>query len=469
MNFVQVEFLYFFATLFVAYWAWPDRRWQNALLLVGSAIFYGWVHPAWLLLLYAAALLDYAAALGMERLPTHRRLVLGVSLCANLALLGYYKYADFFVENLAAALDLLGVHHSLQPLGVLLPAGISFYTFQSMAYSIDVYRGEVKARRNLSEYLLAVSFFAHLVAGPVQRASNLLEQAETARVLDWEKVRSGFALAMWGGVKKVVVADSVAPYVDKVYGLAEPSTPLLAAATLGFAVQILADFSGYTDIARGVARMLGWELMENFRSPYLATSPSEFWRRWHISFSTWIRDYVYFSLGGSRGGFAATTAATFGAMLLSGLWHGASWNFVLWGGYHAALTTIYRLVTPRIPTALKALPGARAGSVALMFGFTLFGWYLFRETSLARIAATLSRAPFEATPDQWVATVVMGTMALLGAAPLVAAHLVLRWVVPRIEASPWYLPLQTTAWTLYGLAMFLFVRMSAMDFIYFQF
>jgi D-alanyl-lipoteichoic acid acyltransferase DltB (MBOAT superfamily) len=469
VTFVQVEFLYFFAALFALYWALPSRRLQNALLMVASALFYGWVHPFWLVLLYTAALLDFGAAIAMEKWPDHRKLVLGVSLTANLALLGYYKYCDFFIENVAAVLDTMGVGHSLVPLGVILPAGISFYTFQSMAYSIDVYRGELKARRNLSEYLLAVSFFAHLVAGPVQRASNLLQQAETARVFSWTMVRSGFALAMWGAFKKIVVADTVSPYVDKIFAVADPSTPMIVAGTLGFTVQILADFSGYTDIARGVARMLGWELMENDRNPYIATTPSDFWRRWHISFSTWIKDYVYFTFGGSRGTRLRTAMATMGAMLISGLWHGAAWNFVLWGGYHGLLTVVYREAQPRLPKALREMPGGRYAAMALMFCFTVFGWYLFRETSLTRIAATLTRDPLASTQEQWIATSVMLAVTALAATPLLVAFAVDRLVIPKIERSEWYLPAQTTAWAVFALGMFVFVRMSATDFIYFQF
>jgi D-alanyl-lipoteichoic acid acyltransferase DltB (MBOAT superfamily) len=465
MTFVQVEYLYFFSILFCLYWAARRRAWQNWLLSAASALFYGWVHPWWLVLLYVAAIIDYFAAIAMERWPHRKGLALTMSLTANLGLLGYYKYADFFLENVAEVLTFLGVSHSVAPIGVLLPAGISFYTFQSMAYSIDVYRGELKPRRNLQEYLLAVSFFAHLVAGPVQRASNLLMQAETDRRLEWARVRSGFALAMWGGFKKMVIADTISPYVDKVFSLDAPATPLLVAGTLGFTVQILADFSGYTDIARGSARMLGWELMENFKSPYLATSPSDFWRRWHISFSSWIRDYVYISLGGSRGSALRQHFSIWGAMLLSGLWHGAAWNFVLWGAYHATLQSGWRIFGRGGPKT----PREHRGAVLRMFGFTVFGWFLFRENSVHDILAVFTRNPVAIDADQWAATVVMLAMTVATAVPLILAHLVIRYVVPRIEASPWYLPVQTTAWACFGIGMFVFVRMSATDFIYFQF
>ncbi len=469
MTFIQTEFIYFFTILFVLYWALRERRLQNALLIVASAVFYGWVHPWFLILLYLSAGIDYFAGVWMERRPDRKGAILAAALTANLGLLGYYKYCDFFVENVASVATFFGFNHSIQPLGIFLPAGVSFYTFQSMAYSIDIYRGELKPRKNLLEYLLAVSFFAHLVAGPVQRASNLLMQAESSRTLDWQRVRSGFALAMWGAFKKVVCADTVSPYVDKIFNLDDPSGAMVWAATLGFTVQILADFSGYTDIARGCARMLGWELMENFKHPYLAVNPSDFWRRWHISFSTWIRDYLYIPLGGSRGGFWPTTAATFGAMLISGLWHGASWNFVLWGGYHAALITGYRLVTPFIPVGARKSPAGHVGAVCIMFCFTVFGWLLFREGEIGRIGHLLTLNPLGGTPDQMVAVVVMLAVTGVTALPLILGLCFEKFVAPRIDASPWYLPLQTTSWAAIAIALYVFVRMDAADFIYFQF
>mgnify|MGYP003335131302 CR=1 FL=1 len=469
MTFIQIEFVWFFAFVFTAYWALRDRVLQNVLLIVVSAVFYGWVHPWFLILLYTSAIVDYFAGIGIERYPSRKGAVLALSLGANLALLGYFKYCDFFLENVAAVLTAFGIENSVRPLGILLPSGISFYTFQSMAYSIDVYRGELKPRKNVLEYLLAVSFFCHLVAGPVQRASNLLMQAETPRTLDWSQVRSGMALAMWGAFKKMVCADTVSPYVDKIFSLENPSGPMVWAATLGFTVQILADFSGYTDIARGTARMLGWELMENFKHPYLATSPSDFWRRWHISFSTWIRDYLYISFGGSRGGLGRTVAATYGAMLISGLWHGASWSFVLWGAYHATLQVIYRLVTPRIPKSVRDAKWGTVPAVVLMFTFTVFGWLLFRETDITRIGRFLTLSPLSATPDEWVAVVTMLTITFATAAPMVLALVLERTVMPKIEGSPWYLPMQTTLWAVFAVCFYVFVKMDGVEFIYFQF
>ena len=469
MNFVQSEFLWFFAIVFTLYWAWPNRRWQNGMLTAASAVFYGWVHPWFLLLLYASALLDYFGGLGIRKYADHKKLVLAATLTGNLVMLGYFKYFDFFVENVAVALSAVGIENSLGPLGIFLPAGISFYTFQSMAYSIDVYRGELEPRKNVLDYLLAVSLFCHLVAGPVQRASNLLQQAENPRRFDWYMIQSGLGLALWGAATKIVVADTLSPYVDKIYALPNPSTPLLAAGTLAFAIQILADFAGYSNIARGTARMLGFELMLNFDAPYLATNPSDFWRRWHISFSTWIRDYVYIPLGGSRGTFWRVQVNTVAAMVVSGIWHGASWNFALWGLYHGLLLVGYRLATPRIPASLKAAPFARPVAVVIMFGFTLFGWFLFRALELRRIAAVLAQDPLAFPADQQVATVVVLAVTGACAVPLILGNVVERRVLPALRESQLWLPAQTAAWALFVLGMFTFVRMSAADFIYFAF
>jgi len=469
VSFVQPEFPVFFGVVFALYWLLRGRIAQNVLLVVASAVFYGWLHPWFLLLLYGTALVDWLAGIGMARLPGRKGWVLAAALSANLGLLGWFKYADFFLGNVGALLAALGLEAAIAPVGVLLPVGISFYTFQSMAYSIDVYRGELAPRRRPFDYLLAVSFFAHLVAGPVQRASNLLQQAETARRFDLGAVRSGFGLALWGAFKKVVVADTLAPYVDRVYALPEPSWLLIGAATLGFSVQILADFSGYTDIARGTARMLGWELMENFRSPYLASSPSDFWRRWHVSFSTWIRDYLYIPLGGSRGGAARTAFATVASLLLSGLWHGASWNFVLWGAWHAALVLTGRAVGARVPAGLRASAGGHVLAVALTFLGVQVGWLLFRQTELDRLGHWVRTSPWVGDADQQVAAAVMAAVALAGGAVLVAAHGVGRHLVPWVRATPRLLAVETTAWAALAIAVLTFVRVDARDFIYFQF
>jgi D-alanyl-lipoteichoic acid acyltransferase DltB (MBOAT superfamily) len=475
LTFIQSEFLWLFAGVLALYWGplRSSRRLQNLMLLIVSLVFYGWVHPWFCLLLGGSAVLDYSVGRAMgapgARPPGQRKALLALSMAGNLGMLGWFKYAGFFVANVAAALEALGVQAHLPTLQIMLPVGISFYTFQTMSYTIDVYRGDLQPRRDFLDYGLFVTIFPQLVAGPVERASRLLPQVEVERRWSTRAFTSGVGLALWGGFKKIVIADTIAPYVDSVFMHTSPSAAMVAAATVGFAIQILADFSGYTDIARGTARMLGFELMLNFDHPYLAANPSEFWRRWHISFSSWIRDYVYIPLGGSRGGAWSRHKATFGAMLISGLWHGASWTFVLWGAWHALLLTAYRAVTPRIPKAWRDSGPGHAAAVALMFGFTCVGWLIFRETHLDRLLGYLRLPPLDGSPDQWMAAAVLTALCAAAAVPLVGALLVETYVLPRIRRTSWELPFRAAAWTTLVLAMFTFTRVTTNDFIYFAF
>jgi alginate O-acetyltransferase complex protein AlgI len=469
MTFIQIEFIWLFLIVFSAYWTVRSRVFQNALLVAASAVFYGWVHPWFLILLYTSATLDYTMGRAMARWPHRRKLFLAMSMIGDLSILGYFKYCDFFIENFIQVFQSLGVETSLHTLGIFLPVGISFYTFQTMSYTIDVYRGELEPRKNFLDYIAFLSFFPQLVAGPVERAANLLPQMERRRSFDLDRFRSGLGLALWGGFKKVVIADQIAPYVDKIFIHSDPSGAMIWAATLGFTVQILADFSGYTDIARGTARMLGFELSLNFFHPYLARNPSDFWRRWHITFSSWIRDYLYIPLGGSSGGSWSTFQATAGAMLLSGLWHGAAWTFVLWGAFHALLITGYRFVGRRIPKSFRQGPLGRTLAVPLMFCFSVVGWMIFRETHLDRLLHYWTLNPFGGTPDQWIAALVMLGVVVACAAPLVLALILERYLLPRLEGTPWLLPAQTATWAVLLVIVLAFVRDGTADFIYFQF
>ncbi len=469
MSFVQIEFLWFFILVFGLYWTVRSRVVQNALLVVASAVFYGWVHPWFLVLLYASAILDFTMGRAMVRWPRRRPLFLALSLAGDLGILGYFKYCDFFIESFVAALGALGLETSMHTMGIFLPVGISFYTFQTMSYTIDVYRGVLTPRTNVLDYISFLSFFPQLVAGPVERASVLLPQMERERRFDLLRFRDGLGLAMWGAFKKVIVADSIAPYVDKIFIHTDPSGAMIWAATLGFTVQILADFSGYTDIARGTARMLGFELSLNFDHPYLARNPSDFWRRWHITFSSWIRDYLYIPLGGSRGTAWRTFQATAGAMLLSGLWHGAAWTFVLWGAFHALLITGYRYTSKFIPREFRRSALGRTLAVPLMFGFTVFGWMIFRETHIERLLHYWTLNPFVGSQDQWIAATVMMAAVVGFGGLLVAGLLVEKLVLPRLRPSPWYLPAVTTSWAAAAVAIYVFQRGSTADFIYFQF
>jgi alginate O-acetyltransferase complex protein AlgI len=475
--FHSLDFLVFFVIVVALYWLLPHRG-QNILLLVASYVFYGYVHPWFLILIATSTIVDYCAARGMERWPQHRRRFLWLSVISNFGMLGFFKYFDFFVENVAAVLDAAGLTVSEPALRILLPVGISFYTFQAMSYTIDVYRQELRARRSLIDLAVFISFFPHLVAGPIQRASFLLPQVESRRHFSLEKARSGFVLVCWGFFKKLVIADNVGVIANKVFALADPTFYILWAGVFAFAVQIYADFSAYTDIARGTSRWLGFELTENFNHPYLARSPADFWRRWNISLSSWFRDYVYIPLGGSRGGgwqWARNVLVTF---LLSGLWHGASWNYVLWGLYHGVLLLLTRAGTPtrRAGSSDRASgnPYLLLPQIAGMFVLTNFGWLLFRETELTAIVRDLTLSPFGVSDLDREAGLYLFLLTLVYSVPLWVQSW---WVeLHRGSAAPlehttrWpRLILQGVACGLAFAAILVFRSRTSLDFIYFQF
>ena len=389
MIFSTAQFLACFALFLPAYWLLPDR-WRRPVLLGASYYFYMCAVPWTIVVILGITAIDFVAGLRIERARTRRakRLALAVSLAANLAVLGWFKYAGFFAVTLN---DLLGT--GLPIWRVVLPLGISFHTFQAISYTVEVYRGRVPAERSLLDYALYVAFFPQMVAGPIERPYNLLPQFHRPKALTFEAFRSGAQLALWGLVKKVVVADLLAPVVATVYGAPRAfSGPVLLLATFFFAVQIYCDFSGYTDMARGIARLLGYELMLNFRQPYLARSIGEFWRRWHISLSTWFRDYVYIPLGGSRGGTARTSLNIMLVFVASGLWHGASWTFVVWGALHGAYLLVGRLTAPfrarlRAAAAIDASGAAWAiARTATTFTLVLVAWPFFRARSIGDAA-----------------------------------------------------------------------------------
>ena len=391
MIFQSLDFFAFFLVTLAAYWLLP-RRGQNVLLLIASYIFYGWVHPWWPVLLFATTFVDYWAARGMTLAPQRRKLWLWLSIGSNLGLLGFYKYFGFFVENVALAGATIGWNTPEIALRVMLPAGISFYTFQSMSYTIDVYRGHAPARTRFVDVAAFVSFFPHLVAGPIMRATNLLPQFERDRRFDPAAARDATLLMVWGLFKKLVIADNVGVIANKVFALESPEFFVLWAGVFAFAMQIYADFSAYTDIARGVAKWYGFDLIKNFERPYLATGPADFWRRWNISLSTWFRDYVYIPLGGSRTGKWREAGNIMITFLVSGLWHGASWNYVLWGGYHGLLLLVGRV----LPRPWTQVPGPLR--VSGMFLLTCVGWLVFRETEIAQLFRHLQLSPWDTTP-----------------------------------------------------------------------
>ncbi len=477
MSFVQLEFLVFFALVWAVYWRLGHQA-QNKWLLAASLVFYGWIHPVFIgLLLYTAAL-NTGCARGIATSPEHKRRYLWASIAGNALFLGTFKYLDFMIDNVAAGLTAVGVQAHPQTLGILLPVGISFYTFQMASYTLDVYWGKIEARRDFADVLLFASFFPQLVAGPVERAGRLLPQIESPRTLDIARFRSGVSLAVWGVFKKVVVADSLAPYVNEIYAAESAAPVLLWAAAAGFMVQMLADFSAYSDIARGTARLLGFELMRNFHHPYLAASPTEFWERWHISLSNWLRDYVFgpaYVWGWGRrwlripfveaGRGTHVARATIVTLLFSGLWHGAAWHFVAWGALWAMAHVTVQLVGPQVPT----FPGRRVLQIGAMLGLGWVAHQVFREPSMTRLAATLTSVPWSGSADEWVVASIMATMTVAGSSLLCVAMGCELYLLPWLRTQRIWLPVETTLWCVAGWAVFTFGRTTSADFLYFAF
>jgi alginate O-acetyltransferase complex protein AlgI len=381
MSFTTISFLAF-CVLFFSGHALLRGRARSYFLLLASCYFYGSWDLRFLALLLGSVVIDYSVALALAKAEGHRRRwLLGVSLAFNLGVLAFFKYAGFFVESAAELLASLGWAVPVTDLGIVLPVGISFYTFQTLSYTVDVYRRQLEPCRDLVDFALFVMFFPQLVAGPIERAERLLPQMAGISQKPWRPDASGLVLIALGLFKKLALADGVHAYAQP---LSAPHAAYSAAiwfGTLAFAFQIYWDFSAYSDIAIGLGRLLGVELMSNFRAPYAATGPSDFWRRWHISLSEWLRDYLYVPLGGSRGGTARTYRNLMLTMLLGGLWHGAAWHFVLWGAYHGVLLVAGRALREHFPFSVPRW--ARPLQILGFFYLTCLGWALFRAPTLA--------------------------------------------------------------------------------------
>jgi alginate O-acetyltransferase complex protein AlgI len=401
MSFCTPDFVAFFAIVFAAYWALPWHRARIFLLLGASIYFYAcWNH--WLaVVLCVSTYCDYWIARGMEATssPRMKRLLLLTSLVGNLGLLCYFKYANFFLGSLSDAAGLFGLKPALPVLRVILPVGISFYTFEAINYTVDVYRGKMRATRDLSHFLLFILFFPHLVAGPIVRARAFLPLVARRKHWSWLRARRGVLLILLGVLKKSAVADRMALYVDPVF--ADPAlrdTFTLWLAAVAYAIQIYCDFSGYSDMALGLAHLLGYHLAPNFDMPFLSVNFSEFWRRWHMSLSSWIRDYVFFPLGGSRGSALMTVRNILVTFTLCGLWHGAGWNFVLWGFCTGVLLVMHSAFKTwcadrtRLKTWLQTMPGT-AGRVALTFICFCLTLVVFRSSGPS-VALTYFRRMF---------------------------------------------------------------------------
>ncbi|QVY67212.1 MBOAT family protein [Polaribacter sp. Q13] len=339
MLFNSFEFLLFLPTVFILYWfVFKKLRIQNILLLIASYIFYGWWDWRFLFLIILSTLVDYAIGIQLEKTDHQqkRKLLLWCSLIFNLGLLVFFKYFNFFIDNWVNAWSSIGITMHKSSLNIILPVGISFYTFQTLSYSIDVYRKKLKPTKNFIAFASFVSFFPQLVAGPIERATNLLPQFYKKRTFNYNLATSGLKLILWGLFKKIVIADNCAIYANEIFdNYQNQSSITLILGAIYFAFQIYGDFSGYSDIAIGTSRLFGFKLMTNFNYPYFSRDIAEFWRRWHISLSTWFRDYLYIPLGGSKGNKWKQVRNVFIIFLVSGFWHGANWTFIVWGALNA--------------------------------------------------------------------------------------------------------------------------------------
>lgn len=470
MIFNSLVFWAFFAVVYGLYRALPHRG-QNILLLTSSYFFYGWWDWRFLSLIFISTVIDYWAGLAIDGAGPNerrRRMAMWVSVATNLGILGFFKYFNFFADNLVVLLQTVGVTTPIRHLNIILPVGISFYTFQTMSYTLDIYRGQLRATRSFLNFATFVSFFPQLVAGPIERAAKLLPQIENPREISSANMESGTWLVFWGLFKKCVIADNLAVLVDGVFGseAATGATALLA--LYAFAFQIYCDFSGYSDIARGVSRWMGIELMLNFNNPYFAVNPKDFWARWHISLSSWLRDYLYISLGGNRRGGRRRYVNLVLTMVLGGLWHGAAWTFVVWGAFHGFLLVAYHALAAWFAPA----DGVKSGRWiwprrVFMFHLVCLGWLFFRSASLPQARHMLK---LMATTFEWNVQATNLLVALvLFCLPL--------WLVQSLQvksgrlAAPVELSLLPRV-ALYAILILMFVTLGNTGggaFIYFQF
>ncbi|MFK7924716.1 MAG: MBOAT family protein [Bacteroidia bacterium] len=394
MFFNSIEFAIFLPLVFLLYWSRLRRhlKAQNLLILVASYVFYGWWDYRFLALIIFSSALDYLIGFKVAQAPTKRiaKRWLGLSLMSNLGMLGVFKYYDFFVHSLMDGLGGMGLSLDWPTLNIILPVGISFYTFQTLSYTIDIYRGKLKPCEDPVTFFAFVSFFPQLVAGPIERATHLLPQFQEQRSFTRQNARQGLELILWGLFKKVVIADRLSQYVEVVFNSPENFSGItIIIATVFFAFQIYCDFSGYSDIAIGTAKLFGFDLMVNFRTPYFSRSLKEFWSRWHISLSTWFRDYVYIPLGGNRASTARWLSNLLLTFLISGLWHGAAWTFIIWGAIHGVISAFeaWLMKIKRYPRGAGWL---HRGST---FVIVCVAWIFFRANSVGDAFSLISSIP----------------------------------------------------------------------------
>lgn len=393
MLFNSIDFAIFLPIVFLLYWFVTNNnlKIQNFLIFAASYLFYGWWDWRFLSLILFSTIVDYSVGrkLGIEENQTKRKILLWTSILINLGFLGFFKYYNFFLDNFLTAFSFFGTEIKANSLNIILPVGISFYTFQTLSYTIDVYKRKLEPTKDFIAFSAFVSFFPQLVAGPIERAAHLLPQFYKKRTFDYSKAVDGMRQILWGLFKKIVIADNCAEHANLIFNNSvDYSGSTLILGALFFTFQIYCDFSGYSDIAIGTSRLFGFDLMQNFNFPYFSRDIAEFWRRWHVSLSTWFRDYLYIPLGGSRGGTWMKVRNTFAIFIVSGFWHGANWTFIVWGALNAIyflplLLTNNNRNNIDIVAQGKFFPSIKElFSILLTFGFTVFAWIFFRADNI---------------------------------------------------------------------------------------
>lgn len=401
MLFNSLQFAVFFVIVYSLYLI-LNHRWQNRILLLASYVFYGFWDWRFLSLIAISTVVDYFCGLKIYGSDDNkiRKQFLFLAVFANLSMLGFFKYFNFFVESTQFLLARFGIQVQPHFLNIILPVGISFYTFQTMSYTIDIYRKQMEPTRKFFDFALFVAFFPQLVAGPIERARNLLPQILKPRKLTLDNFYEGCYLIFFGLFQKVFVADNLAKIVDPIFSATPPYNGVnVMIALYAFSFQIFCDFAGYSNIARGLAKCMGFNIMVNFKLPYFSTNPREFWTRWHISLSSWLRDYLYISLGGNRKGKLITYRNLVITMLLGGLWHGATWTFVIWGAYQGLLLIVYRLLIPLVKDIFSPKSALFSNvwyfiRVAFFFQLMCLGWLIFRANSMRQVWVMLHAIMF---------------------------------------------------------------------------